>query len=82
MVKALDFFKDVKGGVFGEMVALMSRIEFQKRGLPHMHILEILKEFNRICTSDDINRFVSAELSIEMCDVSGDNINDPKSLQL
>lgn len=37
-------------------------IEFQKRGLPHAHILLILDEASKIRIADDIDRVVSAEI--------------------
>ena len=37
-------------------------IEFQKRGLPHAHILIILDEDSKPRNSDDYDRIVSAEL--------------------
>ena len=37
-------------------------VEFQKRGLPHCHLLLWLKEGSRIRRNEDIDRYVSAEL--------------------
>ena len=37
----------MKGRVFGEVPAYLWVIEFQKRGLPHVHILVILREEDR-----------------------------------
>lgn len=37
-------------------------IEFQKRGLPHCHILVILTGDDRIVNADQIDEIVSAEL--------------------
>ena len=45
--------------VFGKVIAYTWVVEFQKRGLPHAHILLILKD--KILT-DDIDNIVSAEL--------------------
>ena len=36
-----------------------------------MHILEILKELDRLCTPEDIYSFISAELLIKEYDMSG-----------
>jgi hypothetical protein len=36
-------------------------IEFQKRGLPHIHLLVVLEENSRLCTSVDINSCISAQ---------------------
>jgi hypothetical protein len=58
----LDAFLDEikKDGALGEVVAWMYVIEFQKRGLPHAHILIIRK--HKITTADDVDKFVSAEI--------------------
>lgn len=53
----------LKGKVFGEVVAYVYSIEFQKRGLPHAHILIILK--NKIDTPNKIDQYVSAEIPEE-----------------
>jgi len=37
-------------------------IEFQKRGLPHAHILLILDEASKLRTAEDFNSMVSAEI--------------------
>ena len=42
----------VKGEVFGEPVANCYAIEFQKRGLPHAHILIILKKDSKLKPED------------------------------
>jgi hypothetical protein len=36
--------KDIKDGILGNVIAKIWVIEFQKRGLPHVHILLILDE--------------------------------------
>ena len=38
-----------KKGIFGKTVAYIYTIEFQKRGLPHAHILVFLKDGDKIC---------------------------------
>ena len=47
---------------FGRVVARVHVIEFQKRGLPHAHILLILDGPDKPRTPDDYDRFVRAEL--------------------
>ena len=37
-------------------------IEFQKRGLPHAHIVLILDENSKIRTAEDVDNIVSAEI--------------------
>lgn len=48
--------------IFGEAVAHLSVVEFQKRGLPHAHILLIVKRGDRINSADEIDNAVVAEL--------------------
>lgn len=52
----------IKKKVFGEVEALIYTIEFQKRGLPHAHILVTLKLHDSINLNDEIDRVVSAEI--------------------
>lgn len=44
-------------------------IEFQKRGLPHAHILLFLHEHNKFPSASDIDRIISAEIP--------DKVDDP-----
>jgi hypothetical protein len=48
--------------IFGKVVAFIDVIEFQKRGLPHAHILLILDAPSKLRTIDTINTIVSAEI--------------------
>jgi hypothetical protein len=48
--------------IFGMVVAKVHVVEFQKRGLPHAHILIILGEEDKPRTSDDFDQFISAEI--------------------
>jgi hypothetical protein len=54
--------KDVKNGVLGKVVAHIHTIEFQKRGLPHMHLLIFLDPADKVCDAHDIDSIVSAQL--------------------
>ena len=47
--------------ILGEVVAFVYRVEFQKRGLPHLHCL-IICEKNTIRTAEDIDFYISAEI--------------------
>src|SRR6266702_4520372 len=49
-----------KHGIFGSAVAYIYTIEFQKRGLPHMHILIFLKEPYKLKTTDAIDSCIWA----------------------
>jgi len=54
--------KDIKDGVLGNVIAKIWVIEFQKRSLPHTHILLILDEASKLRTVEDYNSMVSAEI--------------------
>ena len=62
-LKKDQLMKDLTvGGLFGQVVAHMHVIEFQKRGLPHAHILIILANHDRMVNAEMVNRLVMAEL--------------------
>ena len=46
----------------GKEIAYVYTIEFQKRGLPHAHILIVLESEDKFCDSGIIDRFVCAEI--------------------
>ena len=52
----------VKKELFGKVVAYVKVIEFQKRGLPHSHILIILESDAKPITTQDIDKLVCAEI--------------------
>jgi hypothetical protein len=54
--------KDIKDDVLGNVIARIWVIEFQKRGLPHAHILLILDEASKLCITEDYNSMVSVEI--------------------
>lgn len=49
-------------GVLGKVVAYCDTIEFQKRGLPHCHMLLILAPGDKPASPEAVDRIVSAEL--------------------
>ena len=51
-----------QNNVFGKTIAYVYVIEFQKRGLPHSHILLILQPNSKPLTPDHFDDFVSAEI--------------------
>ena len=51
-----------KKGIFGKVVANIYVIEFQKRGLPHAHILIILEGQYKFRSTDDYDNIVCAEI--------------------
>ncbi len=54
-----DIFKKQ---IFGKVKASMYVIEFQKRGLPHAHILIILEDDNKFNSAEDYDSVISAEI--------------------
>ena len=52
----------ITGQILGKVVAHMHVIEFQKRGLPHAHILIILANEDRTLTNEVVDSIVIAEL--------------------
>ena len=51
-----------KHGVLGQSKAYVYSIEFQKRGLPHSHILVTLRAEDQFTTTERIDQFVCAEI--------------------
>ena len=51
----------IKNGVLGKVAAHVYTIEFQKRGLPHMHLLIFLQEPDKLNSPDDIDKLISAQ---------------------
>ncbi|XP_058808421.1 uncharacterized protein LOC131674008 [Phymastichus coffea] len=52
----------IKKKLFGEVTAYVYVIEFQKRGLPHMHLLITLSGGYKWTTAEIIDKFISAEI--------------------
>ena len=50
------------GQLFGPSAAIVHTIEFQKRGLPHAHILLALRPSFKFITAERINKYISAEI--------------------
>ena len=57
-----QLLKDVKNGMLGVQVSCVYAIEFQKRGLPHAHIVVTLADVDRPRTSEHIDGLSTAEL--------------------
>ena len=67
-MKRQQLLEDIlKKGVLGVVAAYMAVIEFQKRGLPHMHLVLILNNETRPKSADDYDRFVCAEIPPPSC---------------
>ncbi|GBM13516.1 hypothetical protein AVEN_82787-1 [Araneus ventricosus] len=48
--------------ILGKSIAHVYTIEFQKCGLPHTHILIVLRADDKFSTSEHIDKFVCAEI--------------------
>ncbi|XP_073424135.1 LOW QUALITY PROTEIN: uncharacterized protein [Dendrobates tinctorius] len=64
-IKLESLLKDISSGLFGNVTAMVHVIEFQKRGLPHAHILIILDSLSKLRTEADIDNIVWAEIPDE-----------------
>ena len=51
----------IKKQLFGPVVGYIWVVEFQKRGLPHMHLLLWLSESAKIRTADETDQIIRAE---------------------
>ncbi|CAO4386378.1 unnamed protein product [Caenorhabditis nigoni] len=62
-LKVEELKKDLfQRNVLGEVLAYIYVIVFQKRGLPHMHMLIIMKSGSKLRTAADVDRVISAVL--------------------
>ncbi|KAF1756666.1 hypothetical protein GCK72_013120 [Caenorhabditis remanei] len=62
-IKISEIREDLfKRRVLGDVSAYIYVIEFQKRGLPHMHMLIIMKPGSKPRTAADVDRIISAEI--------------------
>jgi hypothetical protein len=52
--------------IFGRCIGYVYTVEYQKRGLPHAHILLILHPEDRPTSPQDFDRFVSAQIPDEI----------------
>ncbi|KAL4365824.1 hypothetical protein AHAS_Ahas07G0144700 [Arachis hypogaea] len=65
-IKLDVLLKDLKdGSIFGKPKGIVYTVEFQKRGLPHCHILLFVQPAEKPRSSDEINHHISAEIPNE-----------------
>ncbi|KAH9402766.1 hypothetical protein TYRP_015520 [Tyrophagus putrescentiae] len=65
-LKVQRLLKDIaKNGIFGRCVAYTSVVEFQKRGLPHLHLLVMLHESSKIRDFNHLDSIVTCEIPPE-----------------
>jgi hypothetical protein len=60
--KIKSLLEDIRGGIFGEVLGLIYTNEFQKRTLPHTHILVCLRHMYKIHHPEEVDALVSAQL--------------------
>ena len=73
-LKVQDLLNQIrKTEVFGPWLGWVWTIEYQKRGLPHLHLLVFLRTDHQFLTAANIDQFISAELP---------SANDPISEEL
>ena len=67
-LKQRQLLKELKTKkIFGEFLGCVWTIEYQKRGLPHMHLLLFLTTNSTFFTSENIDSIISAELPPPTC---------------
>ena len=68
-MKLKAILRDIlKENIFGKVLAYLYTIEFQKRGLPHAHILIILAQEYKPQTVADYDALISAEIPDKVSD--------------
>ncbi|KAM3270518.1 hypothetical protein P3S67_028720 [Capsicum chacoense] len=69
-IKLDHLIKNLKANqIFGKVKSVIYTIEFQKRGLPHAHILLFLNESNKFPCASDIDRIISVEIPDKVNDL-------------
>ncbi|KAL6564888.1 hypothetical protein OROMI_016338 [Orobanche minor] len=63
-----------KKQIFGETKAVIYTIEFQKRGLPHAHILLFMAQKEKNLTAEKIDQIICAEIPDENTDLAYYNV--------
>ena len=70
--KILELLKEIRKGLLGPYRAHVFTIEYQKRGLPHMHLLIWLNVPTLYLTAERIDQLISAELPDRSWDPTGE----------
>jgi len=70
--KLHSLIQDIKKGVLGDTLGYLYTIEFQKRGLPHAHIIVFLKPHAKLRNPEQVDSLMSSELPMD----------DPQLLEL
>lgn len=70
--KVIELLADLKNGLFGPYTGHVYTIEYQKRGLPHMHLLLFLSASARFDTPERVDEVVCAEMPDPSWDPTGE----------
>jgi len=70
-LKCCALLADLKRGVLGPYLAHCYTIEYQKRGLPHLHLLLFLQKEGRIENAAQLDQVICAELPNPSWDPNG-----------
>nr|GEU50244.1 helicase [Tanacetum cinerariifolium] len=70
-LKLTQLLEDLKKKIFGDCRGVIYVIEFQKRGLPHVHILLWLEEHSKCSTLAQIDDIISADILSQAKDPEG-----------
>ena len=60
-LKFADLLSDIRSGALGKQIAFMYTVEWQKRGLPHVHMLVWLAAEDKMRSPSDYDQVVCAE---------------------
>ena len=72
-MKQQQLLKELKHDmIFGWYLGCVWTIEYQKRGLPHMHLLLFLHTDDHFMTAERINKIVCAEIPDASIDPTGE----------
>ena len=72
-LKIKELMRELESGIFGKYRGMVHSIEYQKRGLPHCHILLFLypNDRDRMLSAAVVDRVISAELPLPEDDTDG-----------
>ena len=60
--KTRRLVQEIESGIFGKCIAHVGTVEFQKRGLSHLHLLVFMSPEDKILSTDLLDRVISAEI--------------------
>jgi hypothetical protein len=70
-LKVQELLADLKNGLLGPYAGHVYTIEYQKRGLPHMHLLLFLAASVKFHTPDEVDQVVCAQIPDPSWDPTG-----------